>query len=67
VRWSLPLHDLFSVSFRGDTGGFGASSDLIWGLLGTRSRVMARRARGSRHLSDKDLSPMAEIRSKRGL
>ena len=35
VRWSLPLHDLFSVNFRGDIGGFGASSDLIWGLLGT--------------------------------
>jgi hypothetical protein len=35
VRWSLPLHDLFSLNFRGDIGGFGASSDLIWGLLGT--------------------------------
>ena len=35
VRWSLPLHDLFSFNFRGDIGGFGASSDLIWGLLGT--------------------------------
>jgi len=35
VRWSLPLHDLFSLNFRGDIGGFGASSNLIWGLLGT--------------------------------
>ena len=35
VRWSLPLHDLFSLNFRGDIGGFGASSDLIWGVLGT--------------------------------
>lgn len=35
VRWSLPLHDLVSFNFRGDIGGFGASSQLIWSLLGT--------------------------------
>jgi len=35
VRWSLPLLDFLSLNFRGDIGGFGASSDLIWGLLGT--------------------------------
>jgi hypothetical protein len=34
VRWSLPVLDSVSVDFRGDIGGFGASSDLIWGLVG---------------------------------
>jgi len=35
LRWELPLHDLVSLNFRGTIGGFGASSDLIWGLTGT--------------------------------
>src|SRR5262249_40258020 len=35
IRWELPLHDLVWLNFRGTTGGFGASSDLIWGLTGT--------------------------------
>ena len=35
VRWSAPLLDLISLNFRADIGGFGASSNLIWGLLGT--------------------------------
>jgi hypothetical protein len=34
VRWSLPLFDWASLDFRGDIGGFGASSDLVWGLVG---------------------------------
>jgi hypothetical protein len=34
VRWELPVHDRLSLDFRGDIGGFGASSDLIWGLVG---------------------------------
>lgn len=32
VRWSVPLVDWASLDFRGDIGGFGASSDLVWGL-----------------------------------
>jgi hypothetical protein len=35
VRWSAPLLDSVSFDFRGDIGGFGASSQLIWGLVGT--------------------------------
>ena len=35
VRWSAPLLDNVSLDFRGDIGGFGASSDLTWGLVGT--------------------------------
>jgi len=35
LRWSAPLLDLVSLNFRADIGGFGASSNLIWGLLGT--------------------------------
>jgi hypothetical protein len=35
VRWSVPLLDWVSLDFRGDIGGFGASSDLIWGLAST--------------------------------
>jgi hypothetical protein len=35
IRWSVPLHDLVALNFRGDIGGFGASSDLIWGLVST--------------------------------
>jgi hypothetical protein len=34
VRWEVPLHDRISLDFRGDIGGFGASSELIWGLVG---------------------------------
>ena len=34
VRWSVPVHDAIDLDFRGDIGGFGASSDLTWGLLG---------------------------------
>jgi hypothetical protein len=34
VRWSLPLLESVSIDFRGDIGGFTASSDLTWGLLG---------------------------------
>lgn len=33
IRWSVPLHDAISLDFRGDIGGFGASSDLTWGLV----------------------------------
>jgi hypothetical protein len=32
VRWSVPLLDWLSLDFRGDIGGFGASSDLVWGI-----------------------------------
>lgn len=35
VRWSAPLLDNVSLDFRGDIGGFGTSSDLTWGLVGT--------------------------------
>jgi len=35
IRWSAPLLDWVSLDFRGDIGGFGASSDLVWGLVGT--------------------------------
>jgi hypothetical protein len=35
VRWSAPLLDWVALDFRGDIGGFGASSDLVWGLAGT--------------------------------
>ena len=34
VRWEVPLLDSLSLDFRGDIGGFGASSELIWGLVG---------------------------------
>jgi hypothetical protein len=34
VRWSLPVLDSVSLDFRGTIGGFHASSNLIWGLLG---------------------------------
>ena len=33
VRWSVPVLDSVSLTFRGDIGGFGASSDLDWGLV----------------------------------
>jgi hypothetical protein len=32
-RWSVPVLDSLSLTFRGDIGGFGASSDLDWGLV----------------------------------
>jgi hypothetical protein len=35
VRWSLPIVDWASLDFRADIGGFGASSDLTWGIAGT--------------------------------
>lgn len=35
VRWSLPVLDSVSLDFRGDIGGFGASSQLVWGLVGS--------------------------------
>ena len=34
IRWSVPVLDSTTLDFRGDIGGFGASSDLIWGLVG---------------------------------
>jgi hypothetical protein len=34
VRTEVPLFDRVSFAFRGDIGGFGASSKLIWGLVG---------------------------------
>ena len=34
VRWSVPLLDILALDFRGDVGGFGASSELTWGLAG---------------------------------
>jgi len=34
VRWDVPVLDRLSLDFRGDIGGFGASSHLIWGLVG---------------------------------
>lgn len=33
IRWEVPVHDRLSLGFRGDIGGFGASSELIWGLV----------------------------------
>jgi hypothetical protein len=32
LRWSVPVLDSVSLTFRGDIGGFGASSDLDWGV-----------------------------------
>lgn len=34
VRWSVPVLEDVALDFRGDIGGFGASSDLTWGLVG---------------------------------
>ncbi|HXJ37618.1 MAG TPA: hypothetical protein VMS22_26620 [Candidatus Eisenbacteria bacterium] len=34
VQWTAPLFDAVSLDFRGDIGGFGVSSNLIWGLDG---------------------------------
>ena len=33
LRWSVPVLDAVTLDFRGDIGGFGASSDLDWGLV----------------------------------
>ncbi len=33
-RWSVPLVDELRLFFRGDIGGFGAGSQLVWNLLG---------------------------------
>jgi hypothetical protein len=35
VRWSVPILESVALTFRGDIGGFDASSRLIWGLVGT--------------------------------
>lgn len=32
VRWEVPLLERLSLAFRGDIGGFHASSNLIWGI-----------------------------------
>src|SRR5262245_14083960 len=32
MRWVLPLDDKWLASFRGDVGGFGAESDLVWNI-----------------------------------
>ena len=34
LRWEVPVLDRLSLDFRADIGGFGVSSDLIWGLVG---------------------------------
>ena len=34
ARMSLPVLESVSIDWRGDIGGFGASSDLIWGMVG---------------------------------
>lgn len=34
IRWSVPVLDSTTLDFRGDIGGFGVSSQLIWGLVG---------------------------------
>jgi hypothetical protein len=33
IRWSVPLLDSVSMTFRGDIGGFDVSSHFIWGLV----------------------------------
>jgi len=33
LRWEAPVLDRVSLAFRGDIGGFGASSHLIWGVV----------------------------------
>jgi hypothetical protein len=33
IRWSLPVLETLSLTFRGDIGGFGASSKLDWGMV----------------------------------
>jgi hypothetical protein len=34
LRWSVPVAEWASIDFRGDIGGFHASSNLTWGLVG---------------------------------
>ncbi len=34
LRGEIPVFDRLSFAFRGDVGGFGVSSDLIWGVAG---------------------------------
>jgi hypothetical protein len=34
LRGEVPVFDRLSLAFRGDVGGWGASSDLIWGVVG---------------------------------
>lgn len=34
LEWEVPVLDTLSIDFRGDIGGFHASSDLTWGLVG---------------------------------
>jgi hypothetical protein len=34
VRWEVPVLDRVSLDFRGDVGGFGASSQFIWNVVG---------------------------------
>jgi hypothetical protein len=34
LRGEIPVIDRLSFTFRGDVGGWGASSDLIWGVVG---------------------------------
>lgn len=34
LRGEIPVFDRLSLAFRGDVGGFGASSELIWGVAG---------------------------------
>jgi hypothetical protein len=48
VRFEVPLHDRVSLAFRGDIGGFGASSDLAWGLVGDVRYWMGWSPRGAR-------------------
>jgi hypothetical protein len=35
ARWEIPLIDRLTFDFRGDVGGFGVSSELIWGFVGS--------------------------------
>jgi len=34
LRGEIPVFDRLSLAFRGDVGGWGASSELIWGVVG---------------------------------
>jgi hypothetical protein len=34
IDWAVPLLETLSLDFRADIGGFGASSKLIWGIVG---------------------------------
>lgn len=48
IRWEVPVHDRVSLAFRGDIGGFGASSDLVWGLVADVRYWMAWNPMGAR-------------------